>query len=129
MPLGLAAGKGPECTCTAQQRRRYFGRISGPLLDRIDLQISVPRVSLADLQGGGGEASAVIAARVKAARDRQRDRLGGHGLFTNSELTGQLLRGVYRLPATVTASADRAVELQSLTARGYDRVLGRLVHR
>jgi magnesium chelatase family protein len=123
-PCGLASGKGIECMCTAQQRRRYFNRLSGPLLDRVDLQLAVQRVGLADYLGGASaERSAVVAARVGAARDAQRERLGPWKYATNAEVQGRVLRGDLALPRTVTASLDRALERNLVSARGWDRVL------
>lgn len=77
-PCGYAGDPCGLCTCTPDAVRRYRGRVSGPLLDRIDLQISVPRVPLADLAGPGaaGESSAAVRTRVVAARDRQLKRAG-----------------------------------------------------
>lgn len=123
-PCGLASGKGIDCTCTPQQRRRYFGRLSGPLLDRVDLRLQVQRVSLRELAGDGhAEGSAAIAGRVEAARRVQQARLQNWGYETNAEVAGNLLRGPLRPPPRATASLDRAMERQTLTARGYDRVL------
>lgn len=123
-PCGLASGKGIECTCTPQQRRRYFSRLSGPLLDRVDLQLAVQRVSLRELAGdGSAEQSAAIAARVAEARGVQHQRLTAWGYATNAEVAGNLLRGPLRLPLRATAALDRAMDRQTLTARGYDRVL------
>lgn len=123
-PCGLASGKGIECTCTPQQRRRYFSRLSGPLLDRVDLQLTVQRVSLRELAGdGGAEESTAIAGRVAAARSIQHERLKGWGYETNAEVAGSVLRGALRPPARATSSLDRAMDRQTLTARGYDRVL------
>ncbi|WAP52961.1 YifB family Mg chelatase-like AAA ATPase [Arthrobacter sp. ATA002] len=123
-PCGLASGKGIDCTCTPQQRRRYFSRLSGPLLDRVDLQLTVQRVSLRELAGDdSAEGSAVVAARVAAARDVQHDRLKGWGYETNAEVSGNVLRGALRPAPQATAALDRAMDRQTLTARGYDRVL------
>ena len=123
-PCGLASGKGLECTCTPQQRRRYFNRLSGPLLDRVDLQLSVQRVSLGDYFGADTpESSGTVAERVHRARERQRERLLPLGCETNAEVPGTLLRDALRPPGTATAALDRAMERQLLTARGYDRVL------
>ncbi|MDJ0357080.1 YifB family Mg chelatase-like AAA ATPase [Paenarthrobacter sp. PH39-S1] len=123
-PCGKAAGKGQDCTCTAMARRRYFGRLSGPLLDRVDIQLQVNRLSLAELSSTENrESSTVVAARVSLARRRQRQRLAAHGLVRNADVTGRLLRGVFRLPPRTTTVLDRALETGALTARGYDRVL------
>ena len=123
-PCGLATGKGTECVCTAQQRRRYFNRLSGPLLDRVDLQLTVQRVSVADyFSAGAPESSAAVAARVLQARHLQHERLQPLGCTTNAEVPGALLREVLRPPGRATAALDRALERQLLTARGYDRVL------
>jgi magnesium chelatase family protein len=123
-PCGLATGKGLECTCTPQARRRYFDRISGPLLDRVDIQLGVRKVRAADLgRRALGESTAEVAARVGAARSRQADRLAQYGLETNSQVPGRLLRGHFRLDAASTASLERAMGANTLTARGYDRVL------
>ncbi|MET1034167.1 MAG: YifB family Mg chelatase-like AAA ATPase [Arthrobacter sp.] len=123
-PCGLSTGKGIDCTCTSLQRRRYLDRLSGPLLDRIDLQIGVPRVAAIQLRGGArAEDSAAVGARVAAARELQRARLDPLGLSRNADLPGKLLRGALALPAAVTAGADREVDRGRLTARGYDRVL------
>ncbi|MDK1328085.1 YifB family Mg chelatase-like AAA ATPase [Arthrobacter sp. zg-Y1143] len=123
-PCGLAAGKGIDCTCTPQQRRRYFSRLSGPLLDRVDLQLTVQRVSLGDYFGSdAAEGSGAVAARVRQARSLQRERLLPLGCETNAEVTGSLLRDVLRPPSAATTALDRAMERQLLTARGYDRVL------
>ncbi|MFE8885137.1 YifB family Mg chelatase-like AAA ATPase [Pseudarthrobacter enclensis] len=123
-PCGKAAGKGLECTCTPIMRRRYMARMSGPLLDRVDIQLQVDRVSLADFgQAGAEEGTAAVAGRVKAARLRQLDRLRAFGLDTNSQVSGRVLRGELRLKPPVTRILDHSLERGVLTARGYDRVL------
>jgi len=77
-PCGYARDDFKPCICTPPQIQRYRSRISGPLLDRIDVQIEVPRLKQDELMGeGSGEGSAAIAARVRAARDRQEERLSG----------------------------------------------------
>lgn len=123
-PCGKATGKGVDCTCTPVMRRRYFGRMSGPLLDRVDIQLQVERVSLADFgQSGTEEDTATVAGRVQAARARQRERLGSLGMETNSQVPGRVLRGELRLPSATTKILDTSLERGILTARGYDRVL------
>ena len=123
-PCGLANGKGIDCVCTAQQRRRYFNRLSGPLLDRVDLQLAVQRVGLADYVGGQpAESSATVAQRVARARKAQRERLRRWNYATNSEVQGRVLRGELALPRSVTASLDQALDRNLVSARGWDRVL------
>ena len=123
-PCGKAAGKGVDCTCTPTMRRRYLSRLSGPLLDRVDIQLQVERVSLADFgQPGDEEDTATIAERVEAARKLQRERLVPFGFKTNSQAPGRLLRGALRLGPPTTRILDQALERGALTARGYDRVL------
>jgi magnesium chelatase family protein len=123
-PCGKASGKGLDCTCTPMMRRRYVARMSGPLLDRVDIQLQVERVSLADFgQAGAEEDTAAVAGRVKDARGRQAERLHPHGLETNAQVPGRILRGALRLPASATRILDHSLERGVLTARGYDRVL------
>jgi magnesium chelatase family protein len=123
-PCGKASGKGLDCTCTPIMRRRYLARMSGPLLDRVDIQLQVERVSLAEFgQAGGEEDTATVASRVRDARDRQRERLRCFGLETNSQVPGRILRGELRLAPAATRILDQALERGVLTARGYDRVL------
>jgi magnesium chelatase family protein len=123
-PCGKASGKGLDCTCTPMMRRRYVARMSGPLLDRVDIQLEVERVSLAEFgQSGGEEDTRTIAERVGAARNRQSERLLPFGMETNSQVPGRVLRGILRLPAPTTRILDHSLERGVLTARGYDRVL------
>ncbi|GKV73037.1 YifB family Mg chelatase-like AAA ATPase [Pseudarthrobacter sp. NCCP-2145] len=123
-PCGKASGKGLDCTCTPMMRRRYLARMSGPLLDRVDIQLQVERVSLADFgQAGAEEDTATVARRVLGARSRQRARLAAYGLETNAQIPGRILRGELRLPPAVTRILDHSLERGVLTARGYDRVL------
>jgi magnesium chelatase family protein len=123
-PCGKASGKGLDCTCTPMMRRRYMARMSGPLLDRVDIQLQVERVSLADFgQAGAEEDTATVARRVCGARARQLERLEPYGLETNAQVPGRVLRGDLRLPPAVTRILDHSLERGVLTARGYDRVL------
>lgn len=123
-PCGRNLGKGTDCTCTPMQRRRYLARLSGPLLDRIDMQLFVPQLSARELASRGPvETSAVVAARVREARTQQRDRLKRWGLSTNSEVPGSILRNELRLVRETTVSLNQAVESLRLSARGHDRVL------
>jgi magnesium chelatase family protein len=123
-PCGKASGKGLDCTCTPVMRRRYLARMSGPLLDRVDIQLQVERVSLAEFgQAGAEEDTASVAARVRNARGRQLERLAPFGLETNSQVPGRVLRGELRLPPAATRILDHSLERGVLTARGYDRVL------
>lgn len=123
-PCGLATAKGIDCHCTAQQRRRYFHRLSGPLLDRVDLQLAVQRVSLHEMSATDAtESTAVIAGRVAAARQTQAERLARWGRRVNAEVPAGLFRTFLKPSPSATGSLDRAMERQVLSARGYVRVL------
>lgn len=119
-PLGDHA-----CTCTPNARRRYLGRLSGPLLDRIDLQVELLPIRRAALLSDAAdlESSAAVRDRVAAARAAAADRLAGTGWRTNSEVPGQVLRHRWRLARSVRRAADEALNHGRLSARGYDRVL------
>jgi magnesium chelatase family protein len=122
-PCGRADGD-PRCDCSANAKRRYRGRLSGPLLDRIDLQITLPRVSTAALVSGeGGEPSAVVAARVLQARQVAAARWTGLPGLTNAEVPGSELRKRRWRPARhITSDLHKRMELGLVSARGYDRV-------
>jgi magnesium chelatase family protein len=99
-------------------------RLSGPLLDRVDVQIEVPAVTRADLAlDRPPESTTEVGARVARARAAQRERLRPLGLTCNADLSGQVLRGALALPGRAVADIDRALERGRLTVRGYDRVL------
>lgn len=123
-PCAAPAG-GADCRCTSLAKRRYFGRISGPLLDRIDLQVGLQPVTPADLLDGmsAAEPTATVAARVATARAAAADRLRGTGWRINADVPGPQLRTRWRLPAAVTVGADGQLDHGALSARGYDRVL------
>ncbi len=123
-PCGRATGTGVDCTCSPMARRRYLQRLSGPLLDRVDIQVEVAIVSRAELElAGEPETTATVGARVGRARWAQRRRLRGTGWSSNAEVPGPYLRGPLALPAGVTRDLDRALDAGRLSIRGYDRVL------
>jgi len=123
-PCGLMVGKGTRCTCSPKAVRGYMAKLSGPLLDRVDLQVSVPAVTLASLAGQVGESSAVVASRVVSARAAQAERWASGPWRLNSHVPGHhLRRGPWRLPHRVTGELDRSLDQGLLTLRGYDRVL------
>lgn len=123
-PCGRGGGKGMHCACTPTARRRYFARLSGPLLDRVDLQVEVGPVSRAQLlTAEPAEGTDAVAGRVARARRAQSERLAGTPWTCNGELPGSWLRSHGRLPATSTRLLDRALDRGQVSARGYDRVL------
>lgn len=123
-PCGRSWGKGLDCTCTPAARRRYLGRLSGPLLDRIDLQLEVGGLSRADLLvAGPGESSRQVRVRIEAARAAQAERLAPTPWRLNSTVDGNYLRTVLKLPAAVTRSLDVRFDTGEVTMRGYDRML------
>lgn len=123
-PCGNSHGKGTHCRCAPKAKREYLGRLAGPLLDRIDVQLQVDRVSRAALTLPRGEGSAAVAARVCEARAVQADRLRATPWRLNSQVPGPRLRnGRFRLPAATTVVIDQALDRGTLTLRGYDRVL------
>jgi magnesium chelatase family protein len=127
-PCGNHGVKDSECTCTPIMRRRYLARISGPLLDRIDLQIWVPRVTTAAIRmvhETPRVSTAAARARVVAARAVAHERLQGTPWRLNAQMPGPWLRGIGRLHpgGRATAELDRALEQGRVTMRGYDRVL------
>jgi magnesium chelatase family protein len=123
-PCGYRGDRGRECTCPAHRVRQYASRLSGPLLDRIDLRISVPRVPPAERRAAGSEEpSAVVRERVVAARERQLVRLAGTGAFANAHMTARHLRRYCRPRPDATAALDLAYERLRLSARACDRVL------
>ncbi|WP_167146241.1 YifB family Mg chelatase-like AAA ATPase [Actinomyces sp. ZJ308] len=124
-PCGKAGGRGLECTCTSLQRRRYFSRLSGPLLDRVDIQVEVAAVSAADLAGPtSNESSAVVAQRVRRARRAAERRLAATPWHLNAEVPGSYLRGPDGgLSTALSRRLMNALERGDLSLRGVDRVL------
>lgn len=124
-PCGWADSAVRVCTCTGDARTRYQQRLSGPLLDRIDLQTFVKPISLAQLRSDVlGEPSAAIRERVVAARDRQRVRLKPFGIHCNAEMTTTILRATCRLDSNTEAHLAMLVDAKrTFTARSIDRML------
>ncbi|KRF41681.1 YifB family Mg chelatase-like AAA ATPase [Terrabacter sp. Soil810] len=126
-PCGNGWGKGLDCTCTPLMRRSYFGKLSGPLLDRVDLQVHVQPPGLSMAGAAPGESSAAVASRVAGARDAQGERwraVLGRRRGVNADVPGSVLRGrPWRLPTSATTTLDRALESGALSLRGYDRTL------
>jgi magnesium chelatase family protein len=118
---GHVCRRGPRCVAD------YQARISGPLLDRIDIRIDVPAVSAADLiLPAPSEPSAAVAERVAAARDVQRERflgLGVPGIVTNAQCSPSLIEEIAAPDAAASALMRTAAEAMKLSARGYHRVL------
>jgi magnesium chelatase family protein len=123
-PCASAAGD-TACTCSPLERRRYRSRLSGPLLDRIDLRVDLPPVTRAAWLDGLGapETTATVATRVLAARAAAASRLSGTGLAVNSSVPGRLLRERFAVPRSSLRLAEQALERGALSVRGFDRVL------
>ncbi|MYZ33883.1 MULTISPECIES: YifB family Mg chelatase-like AAA ATPase [unclassified Streptomyces] len=124
-PCGRHTLHGAGCECPPSVIRRYQSRLSGPLLDRVDLRVGVQPVHREDLmgQGGRGEPTATVAARVRDARARSAARLEGTPWAVNSEVPGHELRTRWPVVPGALAAAERDLERGLLTARGLDRVL------
>ncbi|MDQ1008037.1 magnesium chelatase family protein [Streptomyces sp. V4I23] len=124
-PCGRHTLHGAGCECPSSVIRRYQARLSGPLLDRVDLRIQVEPVSRSDLlaHGGRGESTALVADRVQEARQRAAARLEGTPWTVNSEVPGHELRTRWTVAPGALGAAERDVERGLLTARGLDRVL------
>ena len=123
-PCGYYGHPTRACTCTAAAAARYMNKISGPLLDRVDLHIEVPPVEFSHLSSGEkAESSAAIKARVNAARAVQRVRFAGTDIVSNATIpTGKLQEMCPMSDAAKTMLAG-AFERMGLSARAYDRLL------
>ena len=123
-PCGYAGDAVRACTCAPALVTRYQKRISGPMLDRIDIHVEVPRVEFAKLADPQpGESSSAVRARVKAARARARERFAGTDLTCNAEMRAGDVRRVCRLDDAGTALMRAAMQQLQLSARAFHRVL------
>lgn len=124
-PCGWASGKGLRCRCSPKALRDYAGKLSGPLLDRVDIRVDVAAVPRAQLLGGRtGESSATVAARVAAARAAQAERWKSTPWRTNAEVDGPWLRAYTRdIDPRLLAPLKRVSHTPELSMRGVDRVV------
>jgi magnesium chelatase family protein len=123
-PCGYATDDKHDCVCSPQSVQRYRGRLSGPLLDRIDLHVDVPAVDYKDLASTTpGADSATMRGRIGAAREVQADRFADAPLMTNADLSGKWLERYCTIGGEESAFLERAVRSLGLSARAYTRVL------
>ena len=124
-PCGYLGDKEKPCTCTDFQISRYLAKLSGPLLDRIDLQINVPRLTPTELinTNTAEEDSASIRKRVIKARQIQLERYKNDGILTNSELTSDLIKKYCKVDETSKNLLKIAAQKYQLSGRRYDRIL------
>ena len=118
-------GSSRECKCSPMQIQRYVGKISGPLMDRIDIHIDVPAVKFNELRGRSpdGDSSEMIRARVMSARDVQLARFGSDGVYSNSAMSPKQIRTFCALDAQSEELLEKAMQRQGLSARAHDRIL------
>ena len=122
-PCGYSTDPQRACQCSAQQLHRYSGRISGPLLDRIDIHIEVPPVHYADLtSSAASEPSAAVRARVNAARGRQRTRFAGTAIPHNAAMGVRGIRQYCKLDTAGEGLLEKAMQRFGLSARAHDRI-------
>jgi magnesium chelatase family protein len=123
-PCGHLGDGTDRCICTSERIRRYRGRVSGPVMDRIDMHVDVPRPAPGQLAGRSApESSDAIRARVLAARERQLRRYQGTGAFCNGQLDARLTGSHCRPDDAGTALLEAAVHRLGLSGRGYHRIL------
>ena len=123
-PCGYLGDAKHECRCSPAQVQRYRARISGPLLDRIDLHIEAPALSITELRNDrAGESSAVIRERVEVARQQQLSRFWGTPITANARMPVSQLKKFCALDAKLGDLLQQAMEQLSLSARAYDRIL------
>ncbi|TWS25220.1 YifB family Mg chelatase-like AAA ATPase [Tsukamurella sputi] len=124
-PCPCAPARENDCTCSATVRRRYLGRLSGPLLDRVDLWVRMDPPTTGALHAADTveESSATVGARVRAARAAAAERWGAEGWLTNSEVPGMVLRRRFRLSAKALRPLEHCLRKGEITARGADRCL------
>ena len=136
-PCGYFNDKSRECMCTPPMIQRYVSKVSGPLLDRIDIHIEVPAVQYKELRGGvSAEGSAEIRARVLAAREIQHarfletptrtkpsSRAPSRAIFANAQMSTQQIRTFCELSTDAERLLERAMQQQGLSARAHDRIL------
>ena len=123
-PCGYLGSSEKECSCTPLQISKYIGKISGPLLDRIDINVGVNSVKYSDLHTSEQtEPSEIIKQRVNKARQIQRERYKNYGIFSNSELSPKLITQFCTLDKHAQDILKNAFEKMGLSARGYGRLL------
>ncbi|HEY0365622.1 MAG TPA: YifB family Mg chelatase-like AAA ATPase [Pyrinomonadaceae bacterium] len=125
-PCGFWNDPTRECRCSLTQIQRYVGRISGPLLDRIDIHIDVPAVKFRELRGETApetDSSAVIRQRVIEARERQHRRFAGEKIFSNAAMTPRMIRAHCKIDSHSEKMLENAMHRLGLSARAYDRIL------
>lgn len=123
-PCGFFNDPSRECKCTPPQIQRYISKISGPLLDRIDIHVDVPAVKVRELsEKEAAEGSAEIRERVNRARRIQLARFDGEKIFCNAQMTPRLIRRHCHLPESAQQMLERAINRLGLSARAYDRIL------
>jgi len=123
-PCGFLTDPRKECACTPNQVQKYIGKISGPLLDRIDIHIEVPALRSTELLcGNAAESSRDIRGRVNAARETQLQRFRGSNIFANAQMNPRQIKEFCRLDENGTILLKRAIEELGLSARAYDKIL------
>jgi magnesium chelatase family protein len=122
-PCPCAPADPKDCLCPAAVKRRYLGKLSGPLMDRVDLQVELQPVRTTAFTTDDSEPTAAVRERVAAARDAAAQRWKPHGITTNAEVSGMLLRRRYRLSKQVMDPLRSALERGVLSLRGVDRTL------
>ena len=124
-PCGFLGDKEKQCTCSEFQINRYQSRLSGPLLDRVDLQVEVPRLTAEELlnTAPAGETSSDIRKRVIKARKIQAERYKNDGIFTNSELNSKLIKKYCQVDSKTAEILKTASIRYQLSGRKYDRIL------
>lgn len=123
-PCGFYGDNQRECTCSTLQVQRYRSRVSGPLLDRLDIQVEVPGMPFKDLAGKQpGESSEAIRARVDAARALQLERFHGRRIFCNAQMHPRDLRRCCQVDDRSERMLENAMQRFGLSARAYTRIL------
>jgi magnesium chelatase family protein len=122
-PCPCASPDPCECVCTSAAKRRYVTKLSGPLLDRVDIRVFMHRERAGAFAADAGESTALVRNRVKSARDAAAERWQHHGIRTNAEVSGVLLRRRYRLEQKAMEPLKTAVDRGMLSIRGVDRTL------
>ena len=123
-PCGFFGSRQKKCRCSKAEIRRYLDRVSGPLLDRIDIQIEVDAVPVREISSGeAGESSREVALRVARAREKQQQRYARDGIHCNAQLDSRLSRRYCAMTPEAEGVLHVAVERMGLSMRAYSRVI------